>query len=346
MNWPLVSIVLLNYNGRKFIELWSSLFKVEYPNYEIIFVDNGSSDKSDELFEEMLSKHSDRRVNVKIIKLKKNMGYSKANNIGVKEANGDYIVLLSNDIEVDKYWLKNMIEFLEKNDKVGVAQPLMFKYQDRKSYDITFGFIDVIGNIFSSLDVVPKYKINKPFEVFFCEGASMFIRRKALEEAGYLFDEDYFMYYEDVDFCWRVRKKGYKIYVVPSSIVYHIRCGTVSGSRIPRYQALFIRNKLRTLVRNYDTINLIKYLPFAIIMELPECLVWILFKKNYQVGLAVIKGVFNFLLRLPNEMKKKYTAKSMLASTEENNKNKISNHILPLRKSLKIILKKQKLKLY
>jgi GT2 family glycosyltransferase len=346
MKWPLVSIVLLNYNGRKFIELWSSLFKVEYPNYEIIFVDNGSSDKSDELFEEMLSKHLDRRVNVKIIKLKKNVGYSKANNIGVRKANGDYIVLLSNDIEVDKYWLKNMIEFLEKNDKVGVAQPLMFRYQNRKSYDITFGFIDVIGNIFSSLDVVPRDKINKPFEVFFCEGASMFIRRKALEEVGYLFDEDYFMYYEDVDFCWRVRKKGYKICVVPSSIVYHVRCGTVSGGRNPRYQVLFIRNKLRTLFRNYNTTSLIKYLPLAMIMELPECLIWIFSKKNYQIGLAVIKGVLNFLLRLPNEIEKKHAAKSILASTKENNQSEINNHILSLRKSLKIILRKQKLKLY
>jgi GT2 family glycosyltransferase len=338
--WPLVSIILLNYNGKRFIELWLPLLKIEYPNYEIIFVDNGSSDGSDELFEEKISNYSGRKVNVKIIKLKKNVGYSKANNIGIKEASGDYIVLLSNDIEVDRYWLKNMIEFLEKNDKVGVAQPLMFKYKDKKSYDMTFGFIDVIGNIFSSLDVVPKHKINRPFEVFFCEGASMFIRRKTLEEVGYLFDEDYFMYYEDVDFCWRVRKKGYKIFVVPSSVVYHVRCGTVSGSRIPHYQVLFIRNKLRTLFRNYNIVNLIRYLPLAIIMEIPECLVWILLKKNYQVGLAVIKGVLSFLLQLPDEAKKRYVAKST-----ENDQSRIDDYILPLRKSLKIILRKQKLKL-
>ncbi|MEM5829576.1 MAG: glycosyltransferase family 2 protein [Candidatus Aenigmatarchaeota archaeon] len=334
---PLVSIILLNFNGAKYSNLWKSLFYLDYPNYEIIFVDNGSSDNSDELFKKMVYKHSDKkRIKIEIIKLEKNVGYSKANNIGIKKAKGEYIVLLSNDIEVDRYWLKNMINFLEKNKDVGIAQPIMFNYFERDKYDITFGFMNVIGNIFSSIDVIPEHLLKNPFEVFFCEGASMFIKREVIQKVGYLFDEDYFMYYEDVDFCWRARKIGYKSYVVPTSVIYHIRSGTINKKKIDVnfYQSLFIRNKLITLFRNYTPVESIKYIPISLIFTLFEAMINIVLYKNPRNCLNIINGILAFFRQIPKEIRKK-----RLQEPRE------KNLIIPLSKSFRLMKKKFKSKI-
>jgi GT2 family glycosyltransferase len=335
MKWPLVSVVFLNYNGKKFANLWRSLFRVEYPNYEIIFVDNGSVDGSDKLFKKLAKKYKKSKIKrLKIIKLENNVGYSKANNIGVKEARGKYIVLLSNDIEVDKYWLKNMINFLEKNKDVGVAQSFMFNFYKRNEKDRMGNFIDVIG--YNTCYDNSIYSKNEPFEIFYSEGAVMFIRKDILKETDGLFDEEYFMFFEDVDFCWRVHLRNYKIYMVPSSFVYHVRGGTVEGI-VMKLNSLYLltntRNRLLTLFKNYGTKNLFKYLPILLFLELLEG-IW-LFTKKPRLGLSVLCGICDFIFKIPKAYNKRKIVQS-LRIVEDNN---IIKKMTPLSKSLFIILK-------
>ncbi|MEM3335894.1 MAG: glycosyltransferase family 2 protein [Candidatus Aenigmatarchaeota archaeon] len=326
---PLVSIILLNYNGSRFSSLWKSLFSIDYPNYEIIFVDNGSKDMSHKLFRNIACKHPN--IKSKIIRLKENVGYSKANNIGVKKASGDYIVLLSNDIEVDKYWLKNAIEFLEKNEDVAVAQSLMFNINDRKKVDAMSNYIDRVGFNYSNSE---DYKNrNKPFEVFYAEGAVMLIKKKILKEVGGLFDEEYFMLFEDVDFCWRVHLSGYKVFVIPSSRVYHVRGGTVSGTTIklnPHYVLTNTRNRLTTLFKNYGAKNLIKYLPISLGLELLKGL-WLIRIGKIKSGIAAFCGIFSFFLKIPRAYKKRRVAQSLRIVSDD----EIIKEFIPIRESVR-----------
>ena len=342
MRWPLVSVILLNYNGKKFTSLWNSLFKVEYPNYEIIFVDNGSTDGSDKLFKKLVKKHNNNKIKrIKIIKLNTNVGYSKANNIGVEEAKGKYIVLLSNDIEVDKYWLKNMINFLEKNKNVGVAQSFMFNFYKRNEKDKMGNFIDVVG--YNTCGDVSIYNNKKPFEIFYSEGATMFVRKDILKETNGLFDDIYFMFFEDVDFCWRVHLRGYKIYMVPSSFVYHVRGGTVKGTIMkfdPFYLSTNTRNRLLTLFKNYSTKNLFKYLPLLLFLELVKG-IWLFIKKP-KLGLYVLYGICDFVFKIPSAYNKRRIVQSLRIVKDDN----IIKKMTPLKKSLFIIInKKNKLRL-
>jgi len=329
-NLPLVSIILLNYNGKEYAKLWQSIFEQNYPNYEIIFIDNGSQDESLELFLSIARRYN---VPVNVIRLRKNLGYSRANNIGVSIARGKYIVLLSNDIEVDKNWLSSMVDFLEKHPEVGVAEPIMFNYNKKSVYDLTYGYMNACGNIFSSIEIVPKEKLNEPFEVTFCEGASMFIRKDILMKTGYLFDEDYFMYYEDVDFCLRVRKLGYKCFVVPYSKIYHIRSGTTRKLKDPYYTTLFTSNKLLTLFRHLSTEKLIICMAFAILQEIFSSLILIILEKDIKNGLAVLKGIVRFFRLLPHHVKKR--REIMLRR-----RCKDCDFLIPLHKSIPLLMKK------
>ena len=332
--FPLVSIILLNYNGKDYVNLWKSLFKIDYPNYEIIFIDNGSTDNSLELFEDLIRRMSTSSISrIVILKLRKNVGYSRANNLGIKKAKGDYIVLLSNDIEVDKNWLKNIITFLQSYPKVGIASPLMFNFYERKKLDYTFAYMNKTGNIFGLSEILP-FEPKKPVKAFFCEGAAMVFRQEILRKTGYLFDPDYYMYYEDVDFCWRSRKQGYECFVVPSSIVYHVRSGTVGRKQLDTriYHVLFVRNRLLTLFRNYNLLNCIKYVPLSILFLLFEAIVMFIYKKKIKGAINIIKGIALFIIQIPKETKK---IKAQCISGDD-----FANELLSIRNSIRLMMKK------
>jgi hypothetical protein len=295
--YPFISIILLNYNGRKYSKYWSSLFSLDYPKekYEIVFIDNGSSDGSGEIFAKDAGRFTD--LTVKMIKLEKNCGYSKANNLGVEAANGDYVALLSNDIRVSSDWLRNAIEILESDKQIGVAQSMMYKLDNTSKPDEMGNYIDVFGLNYSF------HYSEKIKEVSYCEGAVMFIRRKILSETDGLFDEKYFMFYEDVDFSWRARLMGYKLVVIPHSIVYHKRGGTVSGILMktkPLYVFCNTRNRLKTLYKNYSLLNMLKYLPFAIGIETMKGTM-LAFSRKTDSAFACYKGILDFIFELPHD---------------------------------------------
>jgi len=302
LEYPSVSIVLLNYNGRKFAGYWQDLFSLDYPKprYEIIFVDNGSSDRSEDLFAEMASKSPD--VSIQMVKLESNRGYSKANNIGAKKAKGDYIVLLSNDIRVSREWLKNAIAVMESDKRIGVAQSILYMLDFPSQLDRTGNYVDVLG-------------FNHPFsltgrdieEVFYSEGAVMFIRRKLVDDALGLFDEEYFMLYEDVDFCWRARLMGYKIVVMQTSRAYHKCGGTVPGTLMktdPQYVFTNTRNRLNTLLKNYSASNAIEYVPLSTLIEITKG-IWLMFNGKKRQSLACFSGILSFLSGMPATIKKR-----------------------------------------
>jgi GT2 family glycosyltransferase len=295
-----VSIVLLNYNGRKFVELWDSLFSLDYSSYEIIFIDNGSHDGSGTEFIKLAKQHPNQMV--KMLKLTQNCGYSMANNLGVEKAEGELIVLLSNDIKVTKDWLKNAVSVFESDERIGIAQSALYLLDFPSQLDRTGNYVDVFGFNHSS-----SLSDNAIGEVFYSEGAAMFIRREVINETSGLFDEKYFMLYEDVDFCWRARLMGYKVVVMPTSKAYHKCGGTVPGTLMktdPQYVFTNTRNRLNTLVKNYSIGNCMKFVPLSAVLETIKG-IWLMSDGKEASGLAVFSGIFSFLSGIHDTIKKR-----------------------------------------
>lgn len=312
-DYPSVSIVLLNYNGLKFTEFWRALFLLDYPRqkYEIVFVDNGSTDGSESRFARMANQSPD--VNTSVVKLNRNCGYSRANNIGASKAKMNYIVLLSNDILVSRDWLKKAMNTMESDKRIGVAQSMMYTLEDQPKPDKMGNYIDVFGLNY------PFSFTNENKEVFYSEGAVMFIRRNVLLLTDGLFDETYFMFYEDVDFCWRARLMGFKVVVLRDSVVCHKRGGTVSGT-LMKLDKLYVftntRNRLRTLLKNYSTKNAVMFIPGTITIEVMKAS-FLIANRKVQAGLSCFRGILSFFFGLRDTMKRRAVVQGRRRASDE-----------------------------
>jgi GT2 family glycosyltransferase len=250
---PLVSVVILNFNGKKFLnKCLSTVLASEQLNFEVILVDNASKDGSTEIAQANFP-----QSNLMIIRNGKNLGFAEGNNIGARIARGKYVVFLNNDTEVEKEWLKELVEVMQSDETIGAAQSKLLSF-DRKTIDSKGDFINSYGmGWMRGLGEEDKLQYDKKTEIFSARGASMIVRKQILHEVGY-FDSDFFMLYEDIDLCWRIRLSGYKVSYVPKSIVYHFGSGT-SKEDFSREESNYyeIRNRIFTLIKNYDLQNLL-----------------------------------------------------------------------------------------
>lgn len=264
MTFPLVSILLLNYNGMKYIQnCVESVLKSEYENFELILVDNNSTDDSIGI---VTTKFKDPRI--KIIRNKTNVAFAAGNNIGAKHANGEYIICLNIDTVVDKRWLAEMIPIMERDKTIGAAQPKLLSLDDKITYDSAGDYTDFYGTfIRRGGDWFEKDEgqYDTIHDIFSARGAALVTRKDIIQKIG-LFDECFFMGAEDFDFCWRVRLFGKRVVFIPKSIVYH------KGKGISLQEPSVVKTtKVETfvcLMKNYDTYNMIKYaiLPLVIPM--------------------------------------------------------------------------------
>jgi GT2 family glycosyltransferase len=292
---PMVSVIILNYNGKAFLyNCLSSVLKTNYPNFEVIFVDNESTDNSVEYVREKFGK--DPRL--KIIALNKNYGFAEGNNIGFKYANleSKYVVFLNNDTVVDSEWLIEAIKILEKDNSIGAAQPKLKSLKDKKRIDSAGGFLDYTGRVFirgTGENDIGQY--NSIEEIFYAQGAAIIIRKDLIHKIG-LFDSEYFLNYEETDFCWRVWLAGYKVVFIFTSVVYHWGGATIHDIHkkriIPLYKIMYHsrKNQIATLIKNYSLSNLFKYLPLLIIRMLGYIIV-LMIKNNTIYLLAYLKAI-------------------------------------------------------
>jgi GT2 family glycosyltransferase len=211
MDFPKVFIIILNYNGKETIKkCLDSVFCSDYPNFEVIVVDNDSKDGSLELAKTAYSKFH-------FIKNSKNIGFSAGNNVGIRfalEKMTDYIFLLNNDTVIEKDTLSKLVETAEK-EKGGVFSPVI--YNQNSSIWFSGGIIR-----WSAMKTIHSTKIpnNNPYATEYVCGCAMLIKKEVFKKIG-LLSEDYFLYYEDADFCWRARKSGFDCMVVPNAKIIH-----------------------------------------------------------------------------------------------------------------------------
>lgn len=286
---PLISIIILNFNGKRYVErCLQSVLNSDYPNFEVIFVDNASTDGSFEIVESLF--RTDKRL--KIIRNAENLGFTGGNNIGFTHANGQYLIFLNNDTEVNETWLKEIIKVMESDPKICVAQSKLLRINRLNAIDSAGQFIDRLG-FGHPRDGEDKGQYHDVEQIFYADGASLAIKRALVNEVllyGMPFDSDYFpIYYEDADLCWRIRLRGYEVVFVPNSIVYHARSAT-KLYEMPSYLIFsHVRNRIMTLAKNYDLVNLLKYLPPLLVLETIRAIVLLNGKASHS--LAILKAI-------------------------------------------------------
>lgn len=272
---PKIAVVILNWNGRQFLERFlPSVFLSGYSNYEVIVADNASTDDSVIFLE-------DQYPAVRIIRLKENYGFAKGYNEALKQVVSDYYVLLNSDVEVTAGWLEPMVALLESNASIAACQPKLLSYDNKKMFEYAGaagGWMDKYGYPFAKgrvFDVCEEDRgqYDQAAPVFWASGAALFIRASVYHEMKG-FDEYFFAHQEEIDLCWRIQLAGYLIYSCPLSVVYHVGGGTLSRAS-PKKTWLNFRN---------NRIMLSKNLPF------PESL-WILTVRGFLDAITAWKGL-------------------------------------------------------
>jgi len=245
-----VSVVIINYNGRKYLEQFlPSILASTYGSMELIVADNASTDNSLDFLQSVYPA-------VRIIRLKRNHGYAGGYNEALKEVQSDYYVLLNSDVEVSPGWIEPVIALMEADKNIGACQPKILSYHKKENFEYAGaagGWMDCLGYPFARgriFDIceVDNGQYDEVQKIFWASGAALFIRARLFHEANGL-DTYFFAHMEEIDFCWRLQLLGYSIYACPASVVYHVGGGTLPKGN-ERKVFLNFRNNMIMLAKN------------------------------------------------------------------------------------------------
>lgn len=259
-NYPLVSIISINFNQLKVTEAFlDSLLKVSYPNFEVLVVDNASHEDSSEYLQKKYPTYN-------FIRSEENLGFAGGNNLAIRKAKGDYFMMLNNDTEVDPTFLEPLVNCMESNSKVGMVGSKV-RYYDRPEI-IQFAGATPMTRFTATSHFIGNHQkdvgqFDEESLTPFASGAAMMTSRQICKDVG-LMASFFFLYYEELDWQERIRKAGYEIRYIPSSLVFHKESISVGrGSALQAYwrtrnRFLFIRRNFG----NFETFVSLVYMSF------------------------------------------------------------------------------------
>lgn len=246
-----IAVVILNYNGKAYLDEFLPSVIAHSKMATVYVVDNCSTDDSVTFLQESYPE-------INLIQNKQNGGFAQGYNDGLKSIKADYYVLLNSDVEVTKNWIEPCIKLLESDQTIAALQPKILSQKNKTQFEhagAAGGFIDknfypfCRGRIFSDVET-DEGQYNDNIEVFWATGACLFIRAELYHEADGL-DEDFFAHMEEIDLCWRLKRKGHKIYYCGAATVYHVGGGTLDYQN-PKKTYLNFRNSLFMIYKNYE----------------------------------------------------------------------------------------------
>lgn len=319
---PLVSINLLTYNGLKFLEpCVNSVLRQTYPNIEFLIIDNNSTDGTLEKIDELLKSFSGN-LKPKTYKLKANLGFAAGHNFGIKRAAGEFIICLNQDAILTENFTENILKPFD-DLKVAAVQGKVMRLKEKKGNGFEFtGLIDSVGLVMlKNRRIISRGQGEKDGgqygqarEIFGVDGAVPIYRKSAMEDVKIkdeYFDEDFFMYKEDVDLGWRLRLAGWKAVYEPEAVAHHFRGAGDSAAKnyfaivrerlkinpFAKYHAF--KNQRLMQIKNEMPILFLKHLPRILIKEISSWFYVLAFEK-YS-----LKAIYQLLKETPGALEKR-----------------------------------------
>lgn len=306
------AVIILNYNGAHFLQKFLPTVLEKSIDAEVIVADNASTDDT---FTIMKSNFP----SVKFLQLETNTGYAGGYNNALKQIEADYYVLLNSDIEVTDNWLTPLAHLMDNEPDVAACQPKILDYNNRNLFEYagaSGGYIDHYGYPFCRGRIMNRLEIdegqyNNIQEIFWASGACFMVRSHVFHQIGG-FDSDFFAHMEEIDFCWRAKNEGYKIKVVPKSVVYHMGGGTLPKSS-PQKTYLNFRNNFMLLYKNLPENQLAKVILVRLILDGIAGIKFLLEGKVKDMT-AIIRAHFYFYGHLTTLRKKRKKLKQYAVS--------------------------------
>jgi len=305
---PKVVVVILNWNGAKLLKQFmpSLIAFSKADSSEIIVADNGSTDDSLQILRTEFPE-------VQILDLKQNYGFARGYNEALKQIDADYFVILNSDVEVTSGWLDSPIKLMEADHWIAAVQPKILSYHQKTHFEYAgaaggfvdrFGYPFCRGRIFNEVEAdLGQY--DDQTDIFWATGACMFVRSQYFHEAGG-FDADFWAHMEEIDLCWRLKNRGYRIVYIPESTVYHVGGGTLSYDN-PQKLYLNFRNNLWLLYKNLPSDQLFHILFLRMTLD-GIAAFKLLAELNIRGFWSVFKAHMSFYLSLPSLQRKRKMA--------------------------------------
>lgn len=297
----LVSVLIINWNEKEFLkDCLKSIFSQLYRKIEIIVVDNASYDGSQRL----LKKYSQRN-NFTYIESDKNLGFSGGNNLALKHAKGEFILLLNADTVLERNVVSILVDFFKKHPNAGVVQPKLVFMSDHNKLDNIGAYLTWIGILYyyglfkNASD--PKY--NKELKVYSTKGACMLVKREIIQEVGFL-DDYMFTYFEESDFCHRVWLAGYECWYTPRATIYHY-VGATQKYR-DSYRSVYFghRNRIRSFLKNFEAKTILFILPVHVLFLIGVVFTEF-FRGNFRRSVSILKAIIANFFILQNTLKER-----------------------------------------
>ena len=298
-----VSIIIPHWNNVDILsECLNSISSTDYPDFEIIIVDNASNDNSVEWIKSNYPR-------VTLIKNDKNYGYAGGCNIGADHANGEYLIFLNNDTIQEKNWISNLVETMNSNSRIAALQPKVLNYYNKKLFDYAGGSggqMDVYcfpfarGRVFAKQEI-DEGQYNNKEKCFWSSGTCFMVRKNLFYKAGG-FDDTFFAHMEEIDLCWRLYAMGFEVWVDPQATVYHKNALTLPMHTHKKHY-LNHRNSLLMLFSNYSIKNIFLIGIPRLILEIVACFYSILM-LDWRHFTAILRSLF-WIISHPNVIMKK-----------------------------------------
>ena len=272
---PLVSIIILNYNaGKLLLNCIDSVFKSTYQNFEVIVVDNLSTDNSHVRCKEKFEK-------IQLIENKENLGYCEGNNIGIRNANGEFIIILNPDTIVEPNWLNHLMSAYNKFGE-GLYQPKFFSLKEKLVIQSTGNMLHIFGFGFArDKGKIDNEKIKSIEKINYASGTCLFTSKIVLDKIG-LLDPFLFLYHDDLDLGWRAAHVGINSFYVPKSIIYHAESYSIKWSSKKFYW--LERNRKYCLLTHYSKET---YAKMRLSLFLVDLCVWLFYLSKGFLGAKI-----------------------------------------------------------
>lgn len=298
-----IAVVILNYNGKKFLEQFLPTVISHSDGALIVVADNGSSDDSVDFIRIFFP-------SVQLICIERNLGFCGGYNFALKQVSATYYVLLNSDVEVTVGWLNPIVSLFNRDPTIAAIQPKILSFRQKTRFEYAGaagGYLDALGYPFCRGRIFDKLEedqgqFNDTVPIFWATGACHFVRSAIFHEMGGL-DEDYFAHMEEIDFCWRLKRAGYKIYFEGGSTVYHVGGGTLSSAS-PKKTYLNFRNGLSLIFKHLPTSQLIWKLPLRVLLDWAAAVKFLL-QPSPKDFFAVFRAQFDFFKNIQIEIRKR-----------------------------------------